>query len=142
MEEQKRSGHRGMQALTVTLTAEKECFQLGEAILIRFSIANPHAEQVAFCRFMTPFEGFYGDFLHVIDSHGKRLAYKGILKKRSAPESSDFMGIKAGESRSCVFELWNAYLIPSSGTYQVQFVGRPRLNALPDSNILHLSIVG
>lgn len=131
-----------MQELTVTLTADKDCFQLGEAIRIRFSVENSSAEAVSFCRYMTPFEGFCGDILNVRDASGNGLAYHGILKKRGAPVQSDFIHLAAGAVQNCDFDLGNAYPITAPGTYQLCFVGRSSMNGLPDSNGLQFAVTG
>ena len=122
------------------LAADKDCFQRGEAIRIRFSVANSSAEAVSFCRYMTPFEGFCGDILQVRDAGGNGIAYKGILKKRGAPTQSDFIDLAAGAVQSCVFDLENAYPMDAPGTYRVHFVGRPSMNGLPDSSGIQFTI--
>lgn len=50
-------------------------------IRLSFEMTNNHKKKQKVCDWMTPFEGFKGDFFEVKDKDGNPISYKGIKKK-------------------------------------------------------------
>ncbi|HRE88511.1 MAG TPA: hypothetical protein PK095_05160 [Myxococcota bacterium] len=100
-----------------------------------FTATNHGNEPARFCVFMTPFEGFRGDILEVIDSRGTPMEYLGIQIKRKPPEERHFMTLAPSEARRTAFVLSKEYGLTGQPPYTVRFKGTPDINGLADSNL-------
>lgn len=127
--------------LKVELEAEEgTTFKLDEGVELFFSVSNEGKKKQQFCIYMTPFEGFKGDILEVKDAAGNEVPYQGMMVKRGAPTKDDYYKILRDQTLPVAFNLLEAYPIDKPGTYTVQFKGRPAMNALPDSNVLEITV--
>ena len=114
--------------------------QVGGQVLLSFTVKNTGTKPQKFCRFMTPFEGFNGNLLHVTDPAGARVGYTGVLKKRGKPGPGDYFRLDGGESQTVRFDLLPAYPLTAAGVYHVRFLGSQAINGLPDSNVLEVVV--
>ncbi|MFM2376612.1 MAG: hypothetical protein RLZZ165_1709 [Bacteroidota bacterium] len=131
---------KNMHDLQVTLGSVTGSPKVGAPIELSFSVANAQEKAQKFCQYMTPFEGFNGDIMGVMDAKGNKIAYQGINRKCGAPTAADDIPVGPGETRSVTFDLQEAYPISQPGNYTVQFKGSEYLNRLPDSNVLKLVV--
>ena len=101
-----------------------------------FSVTNQSRKKIRFCTYMTPFEGFYGDYLEIRDAEGAKIPYQGVKVKRGKPGKEDHIRLGKGETISVNFSLKENYSLNGSGPFQLQFKGSPYLNELPDSELV------
>lgn len=133
-------GQDKLQEITVTLTTSATSYTLGNPVELVFTVENAYEEDQKVCKYMTPIEGFYGNYMLVTNEAGEELPYKGIRKKRTQPKESSFVPIASGTSLTKQFNLTDAYPITEKGVYTIQFTGSEYLNKLPDSNVLKITI--
>jgi|GEM_PF-4147418 hypothetical protein len=126
--------------LAVSLVSESSDFELGSAVVLTFSVKNNHKKAVSFCEYMTPFEGFNGPILKVLDQEGKPVQYVGVMRKRSEPGPDNYIHLESGESESVQFDLLVAYPIKAVGNYTVQFIGNKYMNALGNSEVVEFRV--
>jgi hypothetical protein len=125
---------------TITISTAKTQFEKNEAVVISFLITNTSNKNIKVCKYLTPCEGFMGKFLEIKEiKNNKDVAYKGIMVKRGAPESDDYIEIKPSEKTECSINIKEAYPIDKEGEYTIQFKGKPA-NNLPDSNTIKIKI--
>lgn len=125
----------------VTLSAEHAAYPMGAEITLTFTVSNPHAKKVKFCRYHTPIEGIKNNILEVIHPNGETIRYMGPMVKRREPTKEDHMKVKGGQSVMATFILNQTYPINDPGTYSIQFKGA-EVNQLPDSNVLKIELTG
>lgn len=126
--------------LQTQLTSNGVHFPFGESITITFSVTNNEGKAARFCRYMTPLEGFKGNFLDVTDAIGNKIPYAGAMVKRGKPRPSAFVHVAPQGSIVAEFNLLDAYPIRQAGTYRIQFKGKTSMNGLPDSNVLEIIV--
>ena len=126
--------------VNVTLTSDAQKFVADAKIDLVFSVRNSSSQSKLICRYMTPFEGFYGNILEVKNEAGELIPYVGIKKKRKKPGKDDYFKLKEGEKKIVRFNLRKNYPFAASGMYFVRFKGSQFLNRLPDSEILKLVV--
>ena len=91
-----------------------------ESPLIHFTLENDGTETLQVLRWQTPVAGIEHDMFEVTRD-GKSVAYTGRLIKRAAPQPSDYIEIKAGETLSVVFDPSAAYDMVQTGDYTVRY---------------------
>jgi len=111
-----------------------------EVFTVLFSVQNNLETEQKIGKYMTPFEGFKGDFIRVLNSKGNEMEYKGVNVKRSKPKDTDYMAIAPNSKIEISFNLFEVYEIPEKGKYTLQFSGNSYLNWLPDSNVLEIEL--
>lgn len=126
--------------LQTQLTSNGVHFPIGESITLTFSVTNNGGKAARFCRYMTPLEGFKGNFLDATDAIGNKIPYAGAMVKRGKPRPSAFVHVAPQGSIVAEFNLLDAYPIRQAGTYRIQFKGNPSMNGLADSNVLEITV--
>lgn len=126
-------------ALQVTITELPQA-EAGQ-VLLQWKVKNTSNRTVKFHRFMTPIEGFYGNFLSVNDETGEKVRYAGIMKKRSKPGLKDLETLPGGEEIEVEFDLLLPYPLTKAGKYTIQFKGNKKMNQLPDSEMLEIDVI-
>lgn len=117
-----------MDAMSTKLTAGAN----GTEIV--FAVQNHGKTAQTFCVFQTPLEDFRADILEVTGPDGARMDYVGVKIKRNPPKERHFVTLAPGETREATFALESGYALIGDGPFEVQFIGTPAINGLPDSN--------
>ncbi|MRG44129.1 protease [Chitinophaga sp. SYP-B3965] len=106
----------------VTEMSLPETVKTGSPILLKFTVRNPSAQELKFCKWHTPFEGFMGMFLDITDASGTNAQYKGIMAKRIMPPPEEaYIKVLAGDSVSVEIDLLKGYNITAPGKYKVVY---------------------
>ncbi len=126
------------QLLKTELQLERQVFQPGEEISVKFTVTNTSEQHHSFCKWQTPLEKDLTANIFEIVYKESRLRYMGKMVKRSTL-TGDSITINSGESVSQSIIISNAYPMEKPGTYTIKYTGRP-LNGLPDSPILQFTI--
>ncbi len=92
----------------------------GAIVMADFTLTNTSSDGLFVLKWFTPLEGIAGDIFRV-ERDGAELPYRGILVKRGAPLSEDFVWLEAGESVSVELDLAESYDFSQAGEYTIQF---------------------
>jgi peptidyl-Lys metalloendopeptidase len=106
-------------SVEVRLGAPSKSVDAGSGTLA-FTVANESATPVHVLRWQTPLDGVDSDLFDV-QLDGESVSYIGRLVKRPAPQASDYIELKSGESRSVEVDLSAYYDMRKSGQYVVQY---------------------
>ena len=93
----------------------------GEAVNLRFTLANNTDTSLYVLKWYTPLEGIAGEIFRV-ERDGQTIPYQGMLAKRAAPSPADYVLLEPGESVSAEVDLARAYDFSSAGEYTIEFV--------------------
>ena len=122
------------------ISLDKDTFSITEEVILKFEVINGSEEDLTFCKFQTPFEGFMAEFMLIKNIEtGKELIYQGPQVKRSKPGKKDDLKIEAKGSKDCEVTLLEVYEFEKKGEYSIQFIGS-EINSLPDSNVLIVEV--
>ncbi len=106
-------------SVVLTPSYEKSLQDVGSAV--RFTMRNDSNRAVRILKWQTPFYGLNHNIFQV-SVGGQEVEYNGAWYKRSGtPDKSDWMVLKAGESRSIDLDLSVAYPFEVSGQYDMQY---------------------
>jgi peptidyl-Lys metalloendopeptidase len=85
-----------------------------------FTVTNESASPLHLLRWQTPLDGVESDLFDVT-ANGDPVDYAGRLVKRPAPQSTDYIELKAGESRTVEVDLSAYYDMRKGGQYIVEY---------------------
>jgi len=106
----------------VTVMTLPATVKAGEPAMLHFTVHNPTAKELSFCKWHTPFEGFMSAFLHIEDSNGTEAQYRSIMAKRIMPPPADaYIKVPAGDSVSVDIDLLKGYALTAPGKYKVRY---------------------
>jgi peptidyl-Lys metalloendopeptidase len=94
----------------------------GSPIVFRFHLTNRTAAPIWILAWNTPFEEWRGTILAVRFA-GRELPYQGRMTKRGDPAVEEYLEIPAGDSKSALRDLAEAYDVSQPGLYTVEVVG-------------------
>lgn len=97
-------------------------YKIGEPVGIRFILSNNSGKSVYILKWYTPLEGVLGNIFNVTKD-GKPVLYEGMLVKRGAADSLDYVKIRTGESVSNEIDLTKVYNLTRAGLYKIGFRG-------------------
>lgn len=121
------------------IEVKKNSYNLGESIVLYFSVENESTTNFNFCYWQTPLEKtFTANFLEIVFD-GNTIPYKGRMLKRTPPNEDDFITLKSKESIAQEIDITTAYELDKIGEYQIKFIGRS-INQLPSSNTITIKI--
>lgn len=106
--------------LSVQLDAAKTAIAPTEDVTVRFSLQNTTGHDLFVLYHQTALRGIYNDLFEV-RRDGKPVEYIGREYKWAAPQASDFLRVRAGETLSANVELTSAYDMSLAGEYTVRF---------------------
>lgn len=110
-----RDDRRRRQPFACSLSAAAS-YQLGEPILVTFTINNNSNEPYQLLRWGTPLEDEVTDFL-TVERGGETLEYDGRMVKRGDPVDEEYLLLGPGESLSKEVDISRSYPIDRPGTY-------------------------
>lgn len=91
-------------------------YQLGEPILVTFTINNTSNESYQVLTWGTPLEDEVTDFL-TVERDGETLEYDGRMVKRGDPADEEYVMLGPGQSLSEQVDISRSYPIDQPGTY-------------------------
>jgi peptidyl-Lys metalloendopeptidase len=106
--------------LATSLEVSQYAHGPADEIAITFAAHNGGQESVYILKWQTPFDGIEADLFEV-SCDGEPVAYTGKLIKRAEPEPADFLEIKAGETRTAVFDPSAVYDMSRTCQYTVRY---------------------
>ncbi|MEO6953773.1 MAG: hypothetical protein ABI321_18370 [Polyangia bacterium] len=89
-------------AVSVTSEADPRARELAVSLhaesgsTATFTVTNRGRDPQRFCTWRTPFDGMRSDFLEVVDTTGRPVAYRGKMARRGAPTAADFTMVAPG----------------------------------------------
>ncbi len=123
--------------ITVQIEISPTISQVGDEVVLSFSVQNNTASDFEFCYWHTPLEKeFTANFLE-ITHNGKVLPYRGKMVKRRPPTKKDMIRLRPTEAIAQKISVNEGYSLNKEGTYKIQFKGHSRL---PNSNVIGFSL--
>ncbi len=104
--------------LIARLRARRE-YRTGKPIVLRFSLTNASARELAVLRRGTPLEGLITECL-AVTRDGRPVRYEGIHVQRGEPEASEYLYIAPGQQIDVAFNIADSYRM-SAGRYRIRF---------------------
>lgn len=98
-------------------------YVVGKPVDLRFALVNRTDHGVYVLTWNTPLEGLRNQFF-TVKRDGVELPYRGIMVKRAAPTTADYVAIAAGGEATARVDLAKVYDLAVPGHYTVAFEGR------------------
>ena len=102
------------------LETGRAALQTGDEAVVQFSLVNSGDRAAQVLRWHTPFLGVDDDIFEVT-WNGKEVAYLGRTFKRPAPQASDYLTLRPGQSLSASVPLNSLYDMSRPGEYTVRY---------------------
>jgi peptidyl-Lys metalloendopeptidase len=91
-----------------------------DAVLVKVTVSNPTKHTIHVLSWLTGEEGLDAPIFRVTRD-GSPVAYTGPIVKRARATADDYVALKAGEQRSRVVDLGDAYDLTQSGNYEIAY---------------------
>ncbi|HEY9238472.1 MAG TPA: hypothetical protein VIP10_06525, partial [Burkholderiaceae bacterium] len=85
---------------------------------LRITLTNRRPAAVQVLNWATPFEGWFGPYVHVMRD-GVPQRYTGPMVKRGDPTADEYLAIAAGRSRRASVDLAQPFDLSQPGRYRV-----------------------
>lgn len=122
----------------VNLEPIDEKVELGDPILLRFSLTNQGGQPVRICRWHSPLEGrFTTNYLQIFRKR-RPIHYTG-KKPKSQAMLKDYVTLYPGETLSTTVDIRRAYAFHHTGKYDIRFQGN-QVNRLKDSQPITIKV--
>lgn len=108
---------------------------------VTVSITNNLDEDIEVLKWNTVFENTLNSNVFSVKAGEEESAYLGRLVKRTKAKSSDYMLLKAGESKVRRVNLSDFYEMKEEGLYEVEFIGQLKYRLLNKIELYTLKIV-
>lgn len=109
------------QILTASMQV-RPLIDLGDSIMLTFTVYNNTTKDRTFCKWHTPFETPMSSYLDVLNEKGNQVQYLGIMAKRvMPPPASAYITVKAGDSLSVSVDLRKSYSFDQPGKYFLKY---------------------
>jgi hypothetical protein len=96
-----------------------------DSLLLTFTVKNPTADSLRFCKWHTPFEPLMSKYLDIQDDKGNAVDYKGAMARRiMPPPESSYIKVNAGDSLQVKVDLQKGYAISKPGKYTISYAGQ------------------
>jgi hypothetical protein len=96
-----------------------------DSLLLTFTVRNPTADSLRFCKWHTPFEPLMSKYLDIKDVNGVEVNYKGAMARRiMPPPESSYIKLNAGDSLTVKVDLQKGYAIDKPGKYTISYAGQ------------------
>ena len=100
----------------------QDTIKAGDSVLLTFTVKNPTADSLRFCKWHTPFEPLLSKYLDIKDQNGVEVNYKGAMAKRiMPPPASSYISVKAMDSLTTRADLLKGYAIDKAGKYTITY---------------------
>jgi len=106
--------------LEARLETSRAALQTGDEALVQFSLTNAGDRAAQVLRWHTPFQGVDADLFEVT-WNGEAVTYLGREFKRPAPQPSDYLTLRPGQSLSASVPLNSLYDLSRPGEYTVRY---------------------
>jgi hypothetical protein len=108
--------------ITCLLQAPPHVSLTEPVVPVTFMLHNAGIAEIRVLARHTPLEGILGDLFEVTLAN-QRLAYRGPMVKRGAPDASEFVTLAPGDHVRATVDLLEGYDLSSAGQYTVRFSG-------------------
>lgn len=106
----------------VTKMTVQQPVKVGKPVMVTFTVTNPSAKELKFCKWHTPFEGFRNSIFDIKNSKGEEVRYKGIMAKRIMPPPADaYITVAPGKTETGSIDLLTAYDLTAPGKYTIVY---------------------
>lgn len=103
----------------------KDTINVGDSVLLKFTVHNPADSAQQFCKWHTPFEPPLSKYLEVKNDAGAEANYRGAMAKRiMPPPASSYLKVNPKDSITATADLLKAFDISTPGKYTVTYVGQ------------------
>jgi hypothetical protein len=103
----------------------KDTINVGDSLLLRFTVHNPADSAQHFCKWHTPFEPLLSKYLEVKNEAGTEADYRGAMAKRiMPPPASSYLKVNPKDSLTSTADLLKAFAITTPGKYTITYVGQ------------------
>lgn len=96
--------------------------QIGDSVLLTFTVYNNTAKKQSFCKWHTPFEPPMSKYLDITLENGKEVQYHGAMAKRvMPPPANSYIELGAKDSVSITIDLRKSYQFEEAGRYILKY---------------------
>ncbi|OKS88243.1 protease [Mucilaginibacter polytrichastri] len=103
----------------------KDTINVGDSVLLKFTVHNPADSTQQFCKWHTPFEPLLSKYLEVKNEAGTEADYRGAMAKRIMPPPvSSYIKVNPKDSMTSNVDLLKGFAITQPGKYTITYVGQ------------------
>ncbi len=105
----------------VTISAAQDAFSANQDVVVTVTITNPGKNTLRVLKWFTPAEEVE-EPIFVVSVDGAPVDYTGPVYKRPAPQGSDYISLKAGQSLTRTVTLSSYYDLSATGSYSIRYM--------------------
>jgi hypothetical protein len=114
----------------------KDTINVGDSVLLKFTVHNPADSTQQFCKWHTPFEPLLSKYLEIKNEAGTEADYRGAMAKRiMPPPASSYLKVNPKDSLTATTDLLKAFAITQPGKYTITYTGQNMSGLMSDQTV-------